>query len=789
MSWAFDQSTGQIVSDTDAAFTINPITREIQNTKSNKRILMQNDHNSERFSFKVPRFIDGRDVASCNLVQVQYLNVDSRSRESSSGVYTVTDMEVYPFINDMLTCSWLISNNATKFAGHLSFLLRFAHVTDDGLVKYAWSTDIYSEIAIVEGLNSDVIFEQEYVDVIEQWKDTLTAEMMSRVDIAVQNQVDVAQISKNKTDIATNAGDIAALDADLKVQKARMDAFTALGEGSTTGDAELQDIRVGANGVTYDTAGDAVREQFGRLTEQMTNLTSVTVPELEIGTVSEGAYMDMNNRARFVDLVKYWNAKLFMTALDGYMYGYTIYDENGNYDGIDHGWNIIANKTIELVGEGYIAMNFCRTDNANITDDDLEAIQACIRIENIDALDQISDLRKEFDSGLSYHAEFEFEIGGMTNGVPVPMATRLRFVDNIPVTSSTKVTISKNPIYMYGYNIYDCNGNYDGVDHGWNSMVNNNQIPIEADGYIRVVFRRIDDAAISDDDIAAISNLISIVEKVSSDSLIKKVYRVDNLVGDIDEAIASINVEHGRTNGASYVFVRIPKSTNRGTPIRAKVRLTSASGTADGNNRSALTYAQQVGTIFVMNAGLFNTSTRVPVGQTIIDGVSITNTPMTDDMGAPISDVECYPLCIDGNGDLSAPYDRSVDTADMITDGVAYAVTGWGKIVEDFVACPDTVENEIVHGGTYIRQAIGQFQNGDYFVCTVDQSRGTVENEAGITYEDLANFLISKGVKFAYSLDGGGSAETVIGVRQLNPIYEGTVGRAVPTVITFEEIK
>ena len=58
-------------------------------------------------------------------------------------------------------------------------------------------------------------------------------------------------------------------DDRIAVLESRMDTFTNLPDASTAGDAELQDIRVGADGHIWPTAGDAVRGQISALDTQI----------------------------------------------------------------------------------------------------------------------------------------------------------------------------------------------------------------------------------------------------------------------------------------------------------------------------------------------------------------------------------------------------------------------------------------------------------------------------------------------------------------------------------------
>lgn len=790
------------VYDTDAHFTIDPISREIRNEASTKTTVVQYDHNSERFTFDLPRYVDGHDMSICNKVEVHYLNIDSTTKQKASGVYTVEDMQVSPDDENVVVCSWLISSGATKYAGVLSFLVRFCCLNGN-VIEYAWNTAVFSDIYVTTGLNASDTVLEDYVDIIEQWKDSVMQTF--RVEISAWEDERAAEFRNNleswkeaeSKEVQQLFGDYTEYwQKQIATERSRIDSFVALKDGSTTGDAELQDMRVGADGTQYATAGDAVRKQFEKVNSHLDAIKNTVYPELEIGSVSNGGEVDGTNRARIVDPIKYWNATIYISSLQGYNFGYTVYNADGKYDGVDHGWNSMAqDREIKLDGEGYVTMNFMRTDSADMTEDDLATIKTAICIEYIDVLHQLDLIKNELNSGFTVYEDFVVEVGGLHNGENTDMANRARFAERIRLDANTILTLSNNSTYFFGYAIFDENGVYDGVDHGWAHLVNNMVFSYDHPCYIRMAFMRIDSGVFTEEDITTLTSLIRITTKEDTNSVVKTIRQVkkttEDMADDIRElnmcyAMSSINVEYGRRNGASYVFVRIPKTTNDGRTFVPRVAMTSADGGVGGRKTSPLVFAKDHDTIFVINASLFNMTNGMPVGQTIVDGVAVVNEPMKDDNGVPISDGECYPLCIDADGILSANYDRSIDTATMIADGVVQAVTGWCKLVEDFKICETDIEAEIVHPGKYIQQSIGQFENGDYCVCTVDQSRGSVTNEAGLTYTELAQIHVDKGVKFAYALDGGGSSATVLGKRQLNRIYEGSSGRAVPAVIYFD---
>lgn len=83
----------------------------------------------------------------------------------------------------------------------------------------------------------------------------------SRLDLTL------SKLATLNSDVSNNAKNISDLKNSLALEKARIDNLSKLPQGSTTGDAELADIRTGYDNTIYTNAGEAVRKQFAKVWE------------------------------------------------------------------------------------------------------------------------------------------------------------------------------------------------------------------------------------------------------------------------------------------------------------------------------------------------------------------------------------------------------------------------------------------------------------------------------------------------------------------------------------------
>ena len=160
------------VYDTDLHLIIDPVTRSVNNN-SGKTVLMQNDHNSERFTFELPRYIEEHDMTLCNIVEVHYINISGTNKsEQSSGIYSVDDLSISRDDENVVTGTWLVSRNGTVYPGSLNAIFRFACVDEDTHeITYQWFSDIYTGLKISKGIyNTDTLTEDNDTDILAAWK-------------------------------------------------------------------------------------------------------------------------------------------------------------------------------------------------------------------------------------------------------------------------------------------------------------------------------------------------------------------------------------------------------------------------------------------------------------------------------------------------------------------------------------------------------------------------------------------------------------------------------------------
>lgn len=242
----------------------------------------------------------------------------------------------------------------------------------------------------------------------------------------------------------------------------------------------------------------------------------------------------------------------------------------------------------------------------------------------------------------------------------------------------------------------------------------------------------------------------------------------------LSDFIANTDIAHlyDETTGAYYTVIRVYKQKIDGTKQFPFVYAHVNNGVY---GTTAYDLAYNEGFLLTINAGVFNSSNK-PDGVLIQGGKVLNN-------GASTLHNECKPMTIDRNGNLGyAAYDA--DASELVSSGIISAVCGFMPIVVDYEAVPQSEWNSVSHYTENAqRQIIGQWGNGDYAIITCE-GRG-FHNSDGWTIAEAQTICQKHGLKFAYNLDGGGSTETMLGLKPINTIYENTTGRIVPTFIVF----
>lgn len=161
------------VRDMDTHFIIDPLNNmAITNANEAKNTLQLGDHDSEVYTFELPRFIEGHDMTLCNMVEVHFINAGSDKVHNSNGVFVVEDMEIADDGNETLLFTWTVSGDGTKYAGSLNFRIKFACIENGKYTYKKWSAT-YKGIIVADGFDNGAFIETEYADVLSDWESRL----------------------------------------------------------------------------------------------------------------------------------------------------------------------------------------------------------------------------------------------------------------------------------------------------------------------------------------------------------------------------------------------------------------------------------------------------------------------------------------------------------------------------------------------------------------------------------------------------------------------------------------
>lgn len=269
MSETWTPITGYDTGDyTDTmVFEVDYDTKKLE--KISGQTLVAGEENSQYIRFTMPRYWDGIDITD-KTIQVVYMLTNQ--------YFGYSDVINAEYTEDAVQFGWVVPKTACCISAALLFEIT---VTDTDYVLKSQIT----EVPVVQSLDPEgtipepsqetwyIDFQARIEELLSETENTLNAargaaeaaEQSANAAAGIKEDVDgtSAQLGQALDDLQDALEQVGINKATLEVVVQRLNAMVA--DYDASAEQEILDARVGHNGVTYGSMGDAIRGQFNEL--------------------------------------------------------------------------------------------------------------------------------------------------------------------------------------------------------------------------------------------------------------------------------------------------------------------------------------------------------------------------------------------------------------------------------------------------------------------------------------------------------------------------------------------
>lgn len=252
-------------------------------------------------------------------------------------------------------------------------------------------------------------FVNNFITCVDVKIDKQNAEIASAIDEIIRTAESVTEqaIANGKVlKDATARESIETLNRELTVLENRMNTFTALAEGSTTADAELIDIRNGADGETYATAGEAVRTQFTNVKSDLSSVND-TAPVLAKTLFTRQSldsslhvFSDTTNRIAYPHAIKY-NNDILIKCESGYKFVVSVWGDATTDATVWVSTTPWLTENYIISANTYFTILIAKADDSTITTDEFDKVKLYRTLDGSDAKEltlKVDELETKIDS-------------------------------------------------------------------------------------------------------------------------------------------------------------------------------------------------------------------------------------------------------------------------------------------------------------------------------------------------------------------------------------------------------